>query len=250
MKHLQTYKLFESIDAEIKSNIEDIALELTDCEIYYEISARKYWKNNITPEEALIIYLRHNKNRFFTIKDIEDVILRLKDYLKTTDYSIDLSIPDSDDYMTFDEFIEDFSDRELYHVNMIIYYNPRISSFQRKYTAHEDFYESVNESTKSVLKDILLPISDMGYEISVEEYAATPQLVIRVVSWTDEPLLITDEIKEEFMRMKDYLESEGYNSILAKYWRANSVSSERPFDYFINNAEGHLSNLLFVVKKI
>lgn len=105
---------------------------------------------------------------------------------------------------------------------------------------------------EQVIKDILLPISDghFQYEISVEKYAAIPQLVIRVVSWTDEPLLITDEIKEEFISMKDYLESEGYNSILVKYWRANSVSSERPFDYFINNVEGHLSNLLFVAKKI
>ena len=105
---------------------------------------------------------------------------------------------------------------------------------------------------EQVIKDILLPISDghFQYEISVEEYAAIPQLVIRVVSWTDEPLLITDEVKEEFMSMKDYLESEGYNSILVKYWRPNSVSSSKPFDYFIDNVEGHISNLLFVAKKI
>lgn len=105
---------------------------------------------------------------------------------------------------------------------------------------------------EQVIKDILLPISDgnFQYEISVEEYATIPQLVIRVVSWTDEPLLITDEIKEEFMSMKDYLESEGYSSILVKYWRPNSVSSSERFDYFINNVEGTLSNLLFVAKKL
>ena len=105
---------------------------------------------------------------------------------------------------------------------------------------------------EQVIKDILLPISDgnFQYEISVEEYTAIPQLVIRVVSWTDEPLLITDDIKEEFMTMKDYLESEGYNSILAKYWYSNSISHSRPFDYFINNVEGLISNLLFVAKKI
>lgn len=155
MKYLKTYKLFESIDANIKSDIEDIALELADCEIYYEISDRKYWKNSITPEESLIIYLKDNQNRFFTIKDIEDVLLRMKDYLKTTDYSIDLSIPDSDDYLTFDEFIEEFSGEELYHVNIIIYYNPRISSFQRKYSAHEDFYESkITDNEEEFYKDL------------------------------------------------------------------------------------------------
>ena len=162
MKHIKTYKLFESIDVNIKSDIEDIVIELTDCEIYYEIADRKYWKNNTNSEEAVIIYLRDNQMRFFTIKDIEDVILRLKDYLKDTDYSIDISIPDSDDYMTFDEFIKEFSGEELYHINIIIYYNPRISPFQRKYTAHEDFYESVHDTKEeieeivSTCKDILL----------------------------------------------------------------------------------------------
>ena len=108
--------------------------------------------------------------------------------------------------------------------------------------------ENISDDVKQTIKDILLPISDMDYEISVEEYVAIPQLVIRIVSWTDEPLLITDEIKEEFMRMKDYLESEGYNSILARYWRG-AHSSSKPFDYFINNVEGSISNLLFVVRK-
>jgi len=105
---------------------------------------------------------------------------------------------------------------------------------------------------EQVIKDILLPISDgnFQYEISVTEDDDNSHLIIRVVSWTDEPLLITDEIKEEFISMKDYLESEGYSSILVKYWRPNSVSSSERFDYFINNVEGHLSNLLFVAKKI
>lgn len=109
-------------------------------------------------------------------------------------------------------------------------------------------FESSGDDIKGVIKDILLPISDMGYSISVTEHNS--ELIIRVVTWTDEPLLITDDVKEEFIRMKDYLESEGYNSILVKYWRPNSISSEKPFDYFINNVEDSLSNLLFVAKKL
>ena len=118
-----------------------------------------------------------------------------------------------------------------------------------KYLQTYKLFESSN--IEQVIKNILLPISDghFQYEVSVEEYSSIPQLVIRVVSWTDEPLLITDEIKEEFMGMKNYLESEGYNYILVKYWRPNSVSSSKPFDYFINNFEGTISNLLFVAKK-
>ena len=88
---------------------------------------------------------------------------------------------------------------------------------------------SENDSVKQTVKDILLPISDMGYDISITEDEEPFvralqirndhqfQLIIRVVSWGDKPLLITDEVKEEFIRMKDYLQSEGYNSIQALY---------------------------------
>lgn len=179
MKHLKSYKLFESIDVNIKSDIEDIVIELTDCEIYYEIADRKYWKNNTTSEEAVIIYLRDNQKRFFTLKDIEEVLFRLKDYLKDTDYSIDISIPDSDDFLSFDEFIKEFSGEELYHINIIIYYNPRISPFQRKYTAHEDFYENLKSIKKiqvanlidinefeDTINDILIDTEDCGLQVN------------------------------------------------------------------------------------
>ena len=126
-----------------------------------------------------------------------------------------------------------------------------------RYLQTYKLFESSEDDIKQTIKHILLPISDghFQYEISVTEddksqvSGIVMGLIIRVVLWTDEPLLITDDIKEEFMRMKDYLESEGYNSILARYWRDAHHSSE-PFDYFINNVEGYLSNLLFVAKKI
>ncbi|MFM7984932.1 MAG: hypothetical protein ACKPKO_36985, partial [Candidatus Fonsibacter sp.] len=92
-------------------------------------------------------------------------------------------------------------------------------------------FESSEDDIKGVIKDILLPISDMGYDVSVEDlFADLDGLVIRIVTWTDEPLLITDDVKDEFITMKDYLESEGYNSIIARYWFTNSVSSSEPFD--------------------
>ena len=75
------------------------------------------------------------------------------------------------------------------------------------------FNESNTNDVIQTIKDILLPISDMGYDISIIENNKEnlTQFVIRVVSWGDQSLLITDEVKEEFIRMRDYLESEGYN---------------------------------------
>ena len=128
------------------------------------------------------------------------------------------------------------------------------------------FSETLNESSSNEshtddiilnVKDILLPISDMGYDISVIEDNKEnfTQFVIRVVSWGDQSLLINDEVKEEFIRMKDYLESEGYNSIEVLYHLATPgvVSSRdiKEFDDFMKIESWQkvkIQNLLFVAK--
>ena len=129
--------------------------------------------------------------------------------------------------------------------------------------------ESHTDDTIENVKDILLPISDMGYDISVTEdesqYAKSNQqsiLIIKVrkrhsiyplfVTYVNNPLLITDEVKEEFIRMKDYLQSEGYNSIEAHYTRFNDSPSNKDikeFNQFIN-VKDPIVNLLFNAKKI
>ena len=118
------------------------------------------------------------------------------------------------------------------------------------------FNESNTDDIIENVKDILLPINDMGYDISVNHYIIngdTNQLIIRVVTYVDKPLLITDEVKEEFIRMKDYLESEGYNSIEAQYYtRDFNNKYVKEFDQFIdvfNWYEGSIVNLLFTAKK-
>ena len=124
MRYLKTYKLFESIDNNIKLNIEDILLELDLLHIEYDISELNYYKDGINPTDCLRVYIKDNQNRFFGLEDIMDVLLRIKDYLKESDYSIDLGIPNSDDYLDIDDFITEFSGEELYHINIFIYYKP------------------------------------------------------------------------------------------------------------------------------
>jgi hypothetical protein len=121
---------------------------------------------------------------------------------------------------------------------------------------------SINESHADDIilnvKDILLPISDMGYDISIIENNKEnlTQFVIRVVSWGDQSLLITDEVKEEFIRMSDYLESEGYNSIEVLYHLATPgvISSRdiKKFDDFMKYEPWQkvkIQNLIFVATK-
>ena len=123
------------------------------------------------------------------------------------------------------------------------------------------FNESNTDDIIENVKDILLPISDMGYEISVFQGPLSTkddesQLIIRVVSWGDQSLLITDEVKEEFIRMKDYLQSEGYNSIEVLYHIATpgtqSSRDIKKFDSFMKYESWQkvkIQNLLFVAKK-
>ena len=119
---------------------------------------------------------------------------------------------------------------------------------------HYKVFESNTDEIIENVKDILLPINDMGYDISVTVYYEG--LTIRVVSWGDKPLLITDEVKEEFMRMKDYLQSEGYNSIEVLYHIATpgDISSRdiKEFDRFMKYESWQkvkIENLLFNAKK-
>ena len=124
------------------------------------------------------------------------------------------------------------------------------------------FNESNTDDVILNVKDILLPISDMGYEISVTDdvdfNGKLTGIIIRVVTYVDKPLLITDEVKDEFIRMKDYLQSEGYNSIEAQYYL------QVPFNYTVSKSGGKsveeldkfitvkepIVNLLFNAKKI
>ena len=136
------------------------------------------------------------------------------------------------------------------------------------------YLKKFNESIKNIdddviqtIKDILLPISDMGYEISVVEdnrqpfdrEEGHPQLIIRVVTFLNEPLLVNDEVKEEFIRMSEYLESEGFSTLMVHYLIDKPGMNRQivEFDDFINKSfdydpvlnrflSKYINNLLFV----
>jgi hypothetical protein len=133
--------------------------------------------------------------------------------------------------------------------------------------------ESIKESDIiQTIKDILLPLSDLDYTISVTQNNLYRgdfnidsligyEFIIRIVRYTDKPLVVTDEIKEDFITMNDYLESEGFTSIKAHYVRdkvAHDSQIQENFVDFIKSIESWTStkfpyrfrNLLFSTKKI
>jgi hypothetical protein len=122
------------------------------------------------------------------------------------------------------------------------------------------FNESVNNIDVIIetIKDILLPISDMGYDIGCnkgqqvllknrEQFSG--ELFIRVVRHGD-PTLKMNEVKDEFIRMKDYLESEGFKSIVVHYIIKLDLNRQINVDFneFIKIEDFEFSNLLFVAK--
>ena len=171
MRYLKSYKLFESVSADIKADIEDMLLELTDYQIEYSVTELKYYKDGIKGEDCLRVFIKDNQDRFFRLEDIMDVLLRIKDYLKESDYSIDLGIPNSDDYLDIDNFMKEFSGEELYNINIFIYNNPRISPFKRKYTLFESRFVSKFEELKEVIstiKDICQEFKDNNCNYQIE----------------------------------------------------------------------------------
>jgi hypothetical protein len=97
------------------------------------------------------------------------------------------------------------------------------------------------EDVIKTIRDILLPIADMGYEIKITEYRS--EFVIRVVTYVDKPLLITDEVKDEFIRMNDYLEDLG-GRVKALY--VPESASYHDYDYFHDPTEDYEAGRLDV----
>lgn len=73
----------------------------------------------------------------------------------------------------------------------------------------------INESNKKILddiiddmKDILLPISDLGYENNVRKFKESVgnNIVARIVTYTDEPLFIDDDVLDDLKRLYEYTE--------------------------------------------
>ena len=83
-----------------------------------------------------------------------------------------------------------------------------------KYIKEYRIFESndLDDVIKNV-RDILLPIADMGYEPTVT--VSDDDIIIRVVRYNDKPLLI-DEFKSDFNTLYQYLDSEDY-SVDVKY---------------------------------
>jgi hypothetical protein len=123
-----------------------------------------------------------------------------------------------------------------------------------------DKIKEVEEITQTI-KDILLPISDMGYDISVRDnaydsgpiYKSPTEFIIRIVLYTDNPLEINEEVKDEFDRLNDYLESLGLTLYIKGVTIFDAEVNLKYNEFISNYLSNSLSikdfrNLLFIAK--
>jgi len=134
--------------------------------------------------------------------------------------------------------------------------------YLKRYKVFESTEIKEVDDIKEMIMDILLPISDLGYNISVNDnsdFGITFGLIggieftIRVVIYTDKPLKIDEDVKGEFDRMVYYLKSIGINNISVNYVKRNStLNCSRSYDKFMDEVkedpEFSVRNLLFIAR--
>lgn len=111
------------------------------------------------------------------------------------------------------------------------------------------------EDVIKTIRDILLPIADKGYDIGIDTGTVVKgTLIIRIVRYGDPLLELNDEVKDEFIRMNDYLEDLGgrvkalYIPESASYHDYDAGRRDVPFNDFIEVEDCKLKNLLFVAE--
>lgn len=108
------------------------------------------------------------------------------------------------------------------------------------------------------IKEILLPISDLGYEVGVEisKDDDANRIYVRVVRYGDPVLVWNKDIEEEFNRLKEFSLENGFKLSKVYYITEDSSGnrSERKiisYEHFLEVKEKKpIINLLFELEQI
>jgi hypothetical protein len=107
MKHIKTYKVFESSSDEVKQYLNDIFLDLQDKEIEFVVNYTTYW-GELDIYKVIIGDKNTNRNliysiepdtKLFYLSDIYDNIQMAKSYMTDEGFSLDnvrIQSPDED----------------------------------------------------------------------------------------------------------------------------------------------------------
>jgi len=103
-------------------------------------------------------------------------------------------------------------------------------------------------------KEILLPISDLGYDVGVEivqAYSLRPRIYLRIVRHGDPTLVWNKEIEEEFNRLGEFSLENGFELSKVYYITEDSKRKVVSYDHFLEVVgEQIIVNLLFELEQI
>lgn len=119
MKHLKTYKIFESIEEEISNNVRDIFLDLEDK--YFSIHIKEYHsKKGLS---VSMTYPSHGTQALdFKLSDVVDCVKRSNEYMSSLGYQISYAHTNTKGGSEIPEDINDW-DSDMYVIYLVIFYN-------------------------------------------------------------------------------------------------------------------------------
>ena len=236
MKHLKTYKLFESeffdndyidtlLDKISDSGIESLSdIEKNQLKLFSEDDIEI-----IETIEKMADITRQFKEINQKMKDIQseggDAKYLMEDWLELNDQLVPLE-------QSFRKWGIELGD-------------PRLDRLMRKTRpdAYNNIFESVNENTNE-LNDILLELTDLGYFVDIREMKGTGgvlspdsiRVFVGVVQnsgyYGERSKSFTyDDVKEVFERMIDYMESEDFNILNMFYSTTEDPASHNLVKY-------------------
>ena len=100
MRYLKRFESVNNFDL-VKSNIDDIILELDD-NSNFNVSVETMWRNN--PGDVITINIKSFKQMVYKWSDISDVVIRLIEYTKSIDGSKLMITTCGKDFFAIDNF--------------------------------------------------------------------------------------------------------------------------------------------------
>ncbi len=223
MKHLKTYKLFESdinFTSDIMSDIKDISLEFDENDLRVHIDAvHNYsgmsgWNFNT---HAIKIYLRDKFNRFYKWSDIEEGVLRLEEYVNGyPNLGIVIEFTSqSIEPVEISDFLESYADDEFFNLCVVIYDKEMLKGSHKKFETIG--YTELTDEMWSDMSDILLELADEGFRVNkdvedlkkVDNKLCEDVVEIVIDRWNQK--FNFTQIEEPVRRLIDYMLEKRWN---------------------------------------
>jgi len=224
MKNIKSYKLFESENSNIISDIEDICLDLSDNG--FIINTGYQVGENGSKNSYLFIYKAKGRFKF---DDVSETLKRVKEYLG--DMWISEKFISRDDLHGFIKKID--VDTNIDIVEVIFQLpntNWNIKQFNEmgyfNWSKHLNKKPELPDEVIQTIRDICLELNDMGFrvftnQLGFNKLGKREGIYPNITIFRNGNGFMFSEIEEVVNRLTDYMDKLGYKLELKKTWVDN-----------------------------